>query len=59
MKLHIEPGDEFTEFLYGDVDSFGIFSRGSGPPVVLVWIDDASVEVSYYGDLYVSADSLR
>ena len=56
VTLHLEPGDEFTDFLYGDDDSMGIFSRGSGPPVVFVWMDRAAIEVTYYGDVFASLE---
>lgn len=52
FDLHIEPGDEWTDFLYGDWDTIGIFSRGSGAPVVNIWVSWRRIEVED-GHLYI------
>jgi len=55
-ELHVEPGDEWTDFLYGDWDTFGIFSRGTGPPVVVISVKGSRVEAEG-GHLYIAEDS--
>ena len=55
-ELRVEPGDEWTDFLYGDWDTFGIFSRGAGPPVVVISVKGSRVEAEG-GHLYIAEDS--
>ncbi|MGE0598586.1 MAG: hypothetical protein AB7J35_02005 [Dehalococcoidia bacterium] len=53
-----------TQFLYGDDDSVGVFSRDDSSPTVVLWVQVPEgpayyhAEVSSDGHLYVAADSL-